>query len=180
MVATLVGLLGGLLLSALFWYSMAHVIVPKITFGDHLALRTPASGERVLRLGIRNSGRRRAVDVKYKATIWFPGLSAAAGVPGTPGINLALSKTDDFVLPVGRTVILTLRLEDDQILARQPVIHALYPIEAQRDGLTLDALLSRSEGSFVVMHVLCSDDFSGSRRYFRSADLTRSNVVHKV
>ena len=179
MVELLIGLAGGAAISVGIWYLTAHVLVPKLVFGDNLIRREVASGEVRYRLLVRNIGRRRAVDLRYRALMMFPDVGVMAGLTGQAGFRLDLLKDDDFVLTAKRSTVLTLSLPDEARLEQFAIVRTLYPIRERRFGLEIESLLKRSEGAYVFVQVLCHDEFSGSRKYFRSQSFDRHMVVHR-
>jgi hypothetical protein len=58
----------------------------------------------------------------------------------------------------------------------QDIITTLYPVENQRPRLTLEKLLHRSFGSYVIATLLCYDEWSGARKYFESKHYTADDI----
>jgi hypothetical protein len=176
----LVGLVGGAVLTAAFWFVTAHVVVPRIEFGEHIVRREVASGELRFRLLISNRGRRRAVDLRYRALLQIPGVESMSGLTGSAGFRLRLLKSDDFVMPAGRSFVLSMSLPPAEKLLEIATIRALYPRGLPSNGLTIEDVLKRSEGAYIVMQVLCSDEFSGSRKLFLSPRYDRGKIIHRA
>lgn len=179
-ITTVIGLLGGLLLSAAFWYWTVHVLRPEIDFSSGMARRTDDTGRTVYSAKIRNAGRRRGViDVTVEASLRFPTRAFRPGAPddSISSFPIAVRTGSFYRLAPGRERLVTMDLattllDDDA----RDFISALYPIPTQRAGLDLEALLRRSPGVHVELHVLCFDEWSGSRRYYKSRPFTADSI----
>lgn len=72
-ITTIIGLLGGFMLSALFWYVTVHMIGPSLEFSEQISRIADSTGATVYRVKIRNSNKRRGIiDVTFKVSIRLP------------------------------------------------------------------------------------------------------------
>lgn len=166
----LAGLFGGLLLSALFWYVTAHVLVPELVFASAVSKRRDLiPGCVVYRLKIENSGRRPIIDVSLRARIHFPGYSLRRGESGTSTIlEVPLDIDHLFALKPRAIRILWLdlhRIDDDVLEVLDPALR--QAIDERRDA-ALEGLLEVHERAYLRVQALAYDAFSGARKYFSS------------
>jgi hypothetical protein len=70
---TMIGLIGGFILSALLWYITVHLVRPQIIFSNDISKIVDATGRDVYRIKIRNAGRRRGViDMSIRISVRYP------------------------------------------------------------------------------------------------------------
>lgn len=179
-ITTIIGLLGGFILSALFWYVTVHIIGPSLEFSEQISRITDSTGATVYRVKIRNSNRRRGIiDVTFKISIRFP-TQAIDPLARSSSITSFAVKTRNmsmFRLAPQRAQLIDMDLAKTLIGdSATDLIYSLYPIEMQREGLDFEALLSRSSGANLRVHIFCYDQWSGARKYFESKKYEASDI----
>src|SRR5687768_1197788 len=99
LVTTVVGLLGGLLLSVAFWYFASHVVVPSVQFHRFISKRSHReSGRTIYRLRINNPRRKRGIiDVTIQARIYYTGIRL---IPITEGGFPAIANRTMLHIPL--------------------------------------------------------------------------------
>jgi hypothetical protein len=171
-VTTVIGLVGGFILSGLFWYITVHIVAPRITFGDGISKLALADGTFRYRIRVQNVGRRAVIDATVNVNLIYPNLRGGT-IPETTStryFNVDLRASHVFRIAGGRgNRVLTFdyasflaRMQDDR------VFKFLYPVAEQRRSLTLEDMLSRTPGANIRVRVLCYDQWSGARKYFES------------
>lgn len=183
-VTTVIGLAGGLGLSALWWYWLAHKVQPTMEFGTGISRLVTNSGDTVYRVKIGNTSKRRGViDVVIYGRIHFPGVSPYLRVIRGTTVTMGLKISNGHVLRIGpaSNTFVTFRMDDALNTAEASrILHTLFPITTQRVGLTLEGLLMRSHGAYVRIGVLCFDEWSGSRKYFSSQKYGHEHIAEGV
>lgn len=178
-ITTLIGLVGGLLLSAVFWYWLTHVVSPRAAFSAVVSRITDTGGEPRYRVKVTNPARRRdIIDLSYVASIEFPGMRAfAEEVAARPVLPLELSKEQTFRISARGYTIVAVSLPPPDALARTHVIRALYPEPVARNRLTIERVLADTPGAYLRLQVLRNDGWSGARKYFSSPHYMAGDVV---
>jgi len=169
---TLIGLIGGFLLSALFWYITVHVISPQIVYAEDISKIIDATGRDVYRVKIRNPSKRRGIiDISVRVSVRFPANSLRAGARAGNIVSFSLNVENPNIwrLAPGKSQVIDIDFINSLLKkSAQDIIATLYPVKDQRADLTLEALLHRGAGSYVRASLLCYDEWSGARKYFES------------
>lgn len=180
---TIIGLLGGVVFSALFWYAITHLIVPKIAFSEQITKRFTVDRKPVYELRVSNASRRRAiVDLSVTVLLITTGLKMFPGSRGTTTIVLPVSHYAHNILRLrphkGFRVI---RLDLDKTF-RTADEHHRRTFSLDQYNLTnedpLEYLLSQGENSSLVVEMLGFDEWSGARKYFKSSSYRIEDIVH--
>jgi hypothetical protein len=171
-VTTIVGLVGGLALSAAFWYWTVHIIRPSLEFSTNISRIVNASGETLYRVRVRNLSRRRGViDLTFGVTLRYPERAIRPDAATSSFNSIKIETRNDGIFRLSprtrQLVVMDLKATLDSNRNRG-IIAALYPVVPQRSNLDLEALLRRSEGAYIVVRLLGYDQWSGARRYFES------------
>jgi hypothetical protein len=179
-ITTVIGLLGGLALSAVFWYWTMHIIQPSIEFSPDVSRITDATGAVVYRVKLRNASQRRGViDLTFGVSIRYPTQATMSGARPSLVVSFGVATRNAgmYRLAPRRTHLIDMNLSETlRSDSARDIIAALFPVEVQREGLDFEALLRRSAGAHLVVHVLCYDEWSGARRYFKSKSFVASDI----
>lgn len=178
---TVVGLLGGLALSIAFWYWITHRIIPTITFSDDISLLTAGiEGEQdYVRYRIKmanTSNRRAAIDVTVRVRLLYKDLP---GVTKGTTTSITLPPYVDHIMCIspGKKFVVSVLPSSDWLTGHEKQFPQSIH-EKVRAGASdaLEELMKYRESTVLVLQVLCYDQWSGSRRYFRSKDYTYSDI----
>jgi hypothetical protein len=165
---TVAGLLGGVVLSALFWWVLAHRLVPDIQFSDGISvLPDPDFGGVRYRVKVKNGGRRDVIDLAIEARIRYPDRSRIRpGRSGTTSITRVPLSVERIarLRPNGNRLIWLDVHDAKPELIPPPIRERLVAREAGG----LEALLTEFPGAHLQFQVLAYDAFSGSRKYYES------------
>ncbi|TWP46735.1 hypothetical protein FKR81_34690 [Lentzea tibetensis] len=181
---SLVGLIGGFALSTIWWYAVSHVWAPRLGFSDKISVLPDATSRSTYRVKVMNTGKRGVIDLSVDTRICYPGVSVYPGldVP-TIMFPLRVPVPNAKAMRLGPGEAWFFRLRMDELLEpdnsdTKAILATLYPVEAQRQGLTFEAMLKRSEGAYLQLRVLCYDQWSGARKYYESQPYKITDIVH--
>jgi hypothetical protein len=149
----IVGLFGGFLLSALFWWLLAHGLVPRLGFATAISkLDDREPGKVVYRIKMENVGRRKIIDLSFRARVYVPGFHVLPGARTTTTIvEVPLDMQHLFILRPRNNRIIWLEVSGvadeyagylDEELVRS--------LAERRDG-SLEALLRLSDDAYLVV-----------------------------
>ena len=181
---TAIGLLGGVALSALFWYFITHLIVPKVAFSEEITKRFTVDRKPVYELRVRNASKRRAiVDVYVSVVIITTGLKMYPGSRGTTTIVFPIKHYAHSILrlrPHRGFRVIRLNLDETFRTADE---HHRRTFSLDKYGSTnkdgpLEYLLSQGENASLDVEMLAYDEWSGSRKYFQSPSYKLEDIVH--
>jgi hypothetical protein len=180
LISNLIGLLIGLFTSFLTWWILFHAIVPKISFAKDIS-KLPSDddpSEWRYRIKFANVGRRALVDIQVLARFSIKGLTA----PGNwVTFNIPLEWNGDTKAEMPRLTkknnrVLRLFVSHTLDLKRS----TLYPTNIRDKAiavtLTLEDLFSLGTESSLIIWVFGYDEFSGSRKLFRSQDYQITDI----
>jgi hypothetical protein len=178
----LVGLLGGLLLSALFWWVLAHRVVPCLEFSSSVSKRPDrAQGRVVYRVKVQNTSHRRGViDITFRARVVMPKQSLLE-----PGVAQTTSIVD---IPLDVDHLFHLNPRGDRILWldfggsfnedwRPYLPAAVCESLANSEDGGLEALLSLPGDPTLRLQALAFDEFSGARKFYESKEYRTNDIV---
>lgn len=180
---TVIGLLGGVVLSALFWYFITHLVVPKVAFSEQITKRFTVARKPVYELRVTNASRRRAiVDLSVTVLVVTTGLRMFPGSRGTTTIILPVAHYAHNILRLRpRKGFRVIRLDLDKTFRTADEHHRrMFSLDnydsADKDAL--EYLLSQGEDGSLVVEMLGYDEWSGSRKYFQSPSYGIEDIVH--
>ncbi|MER7586514.1 hypothetical protein ABTW72_03160 [Micromonospora sp. NPDC127501] len=183
-VTTVVGLVGGLLLSVAFWYFTSHIVVPSIQFHEFISKRDHrGSGKTIYRFRIKNPRRKRGViDVSMQARMHYSGVSL-------------IPKTDKDLSVKSNRTMLDVPLDNKHLFrlapgARRVIwldLHKMnfgnFPFTSEQKAMVLnggsaalETLFALGDDAYLRIEVLCYDEWSGSRRYYSSREYRTSEI----
>ena len=174
------GLLGGLALSALFWWIMNHIMVPDLQFSPEVS-RSKAgfiqSGIRY-QIAMKNCGRRDSYNIKCRVRLRIVDILQNGGT--LPDFVLvAVSSNEFFILGKGVMFRVTPRVDLTEGFSDE-----LYPSSIRRkfaDGLlTLDDIFEEYTDVRIFVEAIGTDRFSGGAKYFRSKEYTKHDIRNGV
>lgn len=178
---TVVGLLGGLILSIAFWYWITHRIVPSMAFSDDISLMAAGlEGEQDYvryRIKMANTSRRRAaIDVTVRVRLLYKNLPGVA-TGTTTSITLPPYADHIMCIPPGKNFVVSVLPSSDWLAGHEKQFPQSIH-EKIRAGApdALEELMKYRESTALVLQVLCYDQWSGSRRYFRSKNYTYADI----
>jgi hypothetical protein len=119
------------------------------------------------RIKVRNSGRRDAIDLSLKVRVYLPG-RVVVKQPVSTNVNIVdipVSTDHLFVLGHGDNRILRLELSD---IDNRHLDKQLAASLRRSDDGSLEEVLKRYAGSYLLVQVLAYDSWSGARKYYRS------------
>lgn len=183
MLTTVIGLLGGVALSALFWYFITHLIVPRLAFSEQITKRFTVDRRPVYELRVTNASRRRAVvDLSVTVLVISTGLKMYPGSRGTTTIVLPVSHYAHNILRLRpRKGFRVIRLDLDKTFRTADEHHrrtfSLDKYDSESKN-ALEYLLSQGENGSLVVEMLGYDEWSGSRKYFQSPSYRIEDIVH--
>lgn len=181
--STVIGLLGGVILSAFFWYFITHLIVPKVAFSEQITKRFTVDRKPVYELRVTNASRRRGiVDLYVTVLVISTGLKMFPGSRGTTTIVLPVSHYAHNILRLRpRKGFRVIRLDLDKTFQMADQHHRrLFSLD-EYDPESKDALeylLSQGENGSLVIEMLGYDEWSGSRKYFQSPSYKIEDIIH--
>jgi hypothetical protein len=181
----LVGLCGGVALSAASWWVLTHMVVPRIHFSDAVSvLPDPDYGGVRYRVKLRNRGPRDVIDLAVEARIRFPRRSrlrphASRRSTAILRVPVSVDRLPQLKRRSNRVIHLYTHELDPELIPEE----LRSSLEERAEG-SLEALLARFDGSYVQLQVLAFDAFSGARKYYESpkyyADFVRPGYFKGV
>jgi len=180
LISNIVGLIIGLFTSFLTWWILFHAIVPKIEFAkdiSKLPTDDDSSGSRY-RIKFANVGKRALVDIQVLARFSIKGLTR----PGNwVTINIPLEWNGDTKAEMPRLTkknnrVLRLFISHALDLKRSTLYSQEIHDKANAETLTLEDLFSLGTESSLIIWVFGYDEFSGSRKLFRSQDYKITDI----
>lgn len=167
---TIVGLLGGFVLSFVLWWILARAVVPRIAFSADIS-KVPDSFDGCVRYRIKivNVGRRDIIDLSIRVRIYLP----ASRRPNTNIVEIPISAEHLFILRPRDDRIFSLEL--GRVESRYLNSDEIALLKGGHDG-SLERLLDDHRGSFPLVQLLAYDGWSGARRYYRSDRYRSVNI----
>ena len=179
----LTGLVGGFIVSVAWWYLLTHRLTPAVRFGEQISVLEGPGGTPRYRIKILNTHRkRRVIDCSVYAALRFPGVRMYDQAPENLN-SVKLDLSEDYIVQIAPGNSRVIRVEAQTSIADafargSLILERLYPVCEQRGYLSLADILMRSEGAYVVVRILCFDEWSGSRKYFESPRYTKSDLAY--
>ncbi|WP_147110163.1 hypothetical protein [Tateyamaria sp. syn59] len=176
----ILGLLGGLVTSYVFWWVLNHRYVPNIVFSPEVArseVEFHPSGFRY-QVAVKNIGKREAFNVRFRLRMRIKDVRHTGGTI-FDYINLELVNNEFFMFAAGSMFRIT------------PLPHKtarfstdVFPEGIQkkyRDGvLGMDDLFNEWAGAEMFLEVIATDRFSGGMKFFRSPLYTKKDIRRGV
>jgi hypothetical protein len=180
---TVIGLVGGLALSALLWHFTTHRITPKIRFSSEISKRYSDRGDAHYELRIYNSAKKRgAVDISISCALCTHGIKMYQYSPGTSRVILPIPINNPKIARLNPSDgYRTIRLDPISAIENATEIHQvtlmLKRLEKD-DNHLLERLLLRGESAYIEIDILAYDEWSGARKHFRSPRYTLDQIIH--
>ena len=170
------GLIGGVGLSVVFWWTTNHFLVPDLQF----SLEVSRSRAGFIKSGIRhqiavkNCGKRDAYNVKYRVRLKITDILQNGGKIAD-FVEVAVSSNEFFILGKGAmfrvTPMVSLSEGFDRDLFSDNIRNKF------RDGvLTLDDLFEEYNEIKIFLEVIGTDRFSGGAKYYRSKEYSKHDI----
>jgi len=177
-VAFLVGILVGLVASAITWIVSRVLLVPRLGWSDGISKRANAGSPSgyMYRIKIKNlSWTRSALDLRIRAVVIIPSLrdSAQTGLIRIP-LDITTRQIDLFAPGASRIGILDvdeLSGRTRQVLRDQGLLGV-----AEKERPTLDELLECREGSRLVVTAIATDSWTGRTHSQASPAYTKGDI----
>lgn len=161
-ISLICGLLGGFVLSFVFWYFLNKEIIPRLYFSEYLS-RKPSEfhrcGERV-QLRIKNKGLRAAFDVRVRVKIVVPDI-LKRGSKAKNSYGLAMETKSIFRIKRGSLRSLEIVLNESDCFLK-PVFSKLINDKRTEQKLVIDDLFSEYPGCYFEAQILAVDSFSSA------------------
>jgi hypothetical protein len=182
-VTTTVGLIGGLIISALFWLVTTRGIAPKIVFSPKVSKRFTVTGQPVYELRIANRSKLRGiVDLSISCRVLAYGLKMFQYSVGKTRTVLPVPLSVDKVIHLrARDGFRVIRLDLGRLFRTASIHHReVFEMDSYDPhmGDPLEYLLSRGVSTSFNVEILAYDALSGARRYFSSPAYTADDVTH--
>lgn len=181
-VANVTGVIMGVVSSIVAWWVLFHVLAPKISFSDSLAKDTNPikDGNCEYIFKYENLRSRRALNIELSAYVFLPdfpvkGHNNIPQIPLTKTRELAMFPTTD-VDKVRRTVGLKIHEEPFISFFKHELIDSEIRLLAHDKKLTLEQILSLSEGSYIRVIANATDSITGAIKSFKSKDYKLSDI----
>lgn len=172
----ILGLLGGLGFSVIFWWITNHKIVPDLQFSEEVSWAEVGFYPSGIRhqIAIKNCGKRDAYNVKFRVRLGIKDILHSGGKIWDY-IDLDLASNEFFILKKGIMFRIT------------PVAHRtkafssdLYPPEIREKfetgQLSLDDIFKEYDNVKLFIEAIATDRFSGGAKYFRSKEYTKRDI----
>jgi hypothetical protein len=174
------GLVGGLVLSVVWWWWLAHRVTPQLTFADGVSWRSERGNGRVAyRIKLRNTSRRRGIiDVAFRARVTISGMRLFDEA-GTSRLVVEMPLDVDHLFRLGPKASRVLWLEFGPTF---PDAWGSYLPKGVATALaagevgSLETLLAFDGDPVLQVQALAYDEFSGARKYYESPPYRLSNV----
>ncbi|MHA1527575.1 MAG: hypothetical protein ACTSVG_01040 [Alphaproteobacteria bacterium] len=170
------GLIGGLLLSFVFWWVLNHRMVPSLRFADEIGRREIDFDDPSHRyqFAFKNVGRRDALDLRIKARIRIKDILKTGGIILNT-YDIALSNNEIFKLAPGRMKRMSLLFHESECFG-QSIFSDPIQEKLGEGTLTLDDVLQEYEIAQVDIQIIATDSFSNAMKVFNSKRYTSDDV----
>lgn len=178
-ITTIIGLLGGVALSALF----THLMVPKLAFSERINKRFTVDRKPAYEIRVKNASKRRAViDLHVTVLLRSTGLRMCPASRGTTTSVLPVAHYAHNILHLSpHKSFRVIRLDLDETFRTASEHHRrTFSLDkydsANKDPL--EYLLSQGENGSLRVEMLGCCEWSGSRKYFQSSSYGIEDIVH--
>lgn len=161
----------GIASSFFAWWFLQHRLTPQASFSQELAKYKVPGGGTIYLSAFRNAGHRRMIDVEVIAQF---GIKEYNGAEGWAYFSVRTNASRLPELEKNRRGIV--RILDD----REEIFYLDAPSKGLRNAVgrigNLEKILDLGTDSSIMVHVFCTDEFSGTRRHIKSQEYNKHSI----
>jgi hypothetical protein len=185
-ISVIVGVITGIIASLIVWCILFHMMSPKIGFADKIKKAKTKNTKTgyYYQFKIGNLKRRSSVfDISIRASLYLPefpsnGVTNIYSIPTDAKQIFELTPKKDGETGWNRRVSLDINNEEFTNKFNKNYYSKNMKNIAAEKIITLEDLLSITEGAFIRIHISAMDAFSGSRKVIRSKDYKIGDVEY--
>lgn len=163
--------------SFLAWWIVQHIIIPKVTFSEHIS-RTEYGGNPSgysYRVKFQNNGKRDVIDAEVFATVRIRGLSRRDN--GLTEIaNIPVDSERIPIIKAGANRIIHVNIHEATRFTKLIYGNDIN-LKCKDRTLTLDDILSAGEHASLTIHIFGYDRWSGARKIYESIEYQSTHVL---
>jgi len=176
MLYTLIGLLGGLCLSFVFWWLLNHHLVPKLKFSEELSRRPISYDKQAVchQFAFKNIGKRSIINIRLKARVRIK-LTNKKGAKILNYFDVSLTNNEIFEMKPGVMLRMSLDVHNSSTLDA-PLLNKSIVEKLHKKTLTVDDIFDfYPDGDFFVQ-IIGTDIYSNATKVFESTHYRKADV----